>query len=745
MKIIKKLSPIMESISNVGKNRSKLREELEVNHPIGVLPHADAVATEQHIADRAAGLERRANPDKDPLVKEFIDETASAKSRTLHYDVVDRQGLAKILTEAKKNNQKFKIGRSDKLGYRYFVDIIPVYSSNGALEAEDIVEEKDSLTEDTKRLPNGKFANVGDDGKADSGSFKTKKEADEQRKAMFANGFKENLNEDIKEEIKDYINWCNNNNKDPKDGKSLSDYFSKDKKLDEAKYKLPINESEDYINSMYKAYKALKNRKTGYAAVYGYSKNGKFVPFFSLKDSSSELNKVVDALKTREKGQTDVTVYTLFKDKLDDVEDLLKEKGLLKDNLEEAYDESEDLDIIYRVYLINYPDEEEVEEFDNKEEAIQYAKDNQKDYDSVVVEKITTDYNYIENREVIYEDGKDEELDEDLQLYTTTLKDFKPAKEAEDLWNEIIEKGKLEDLEYELDNVFKSDDEKNSSIDINALNDLLVNHPDFIRTLIGLDEAPLEDRDDDIKPVDNSLVLGDDDVEPVDDTATDKEDDDEVVDYKNVKIDSDDDDDVKPLTNKEIADEDQEEQKAKSKWTKIENNEKEAESEKVEEDLKDKNIDRKNIDQKIDSLREYLDKQFEDNNSQNKESELKIDSESNQSFDEDENNLDDITENIANSFIKSRVNEARKDENNNQKKYDELVKKTLPLLEDDEVVNISDDEINEMIGAPVKKDVDETKQEEVKAEENNKVEECKEINDSKNESVKEEIKNEEVK
>ena len=50
-----------------------------------------------------------------------------------------------------------------------------------------------------------------------------------------------------------------------------------------------------------------------------------------------------------------------------------------------------------------------------------------------------------------------------------------------------------------------------------------------------------------------------------------------------------------------------------------------------------------------------------------------------------------------------------------------------------------------MIGAPVKKDVDETKQEEVKAEENNKVEECKEINDSKNESVKEEIKNEEVK
>ena len=50
-----------------------------------------------------------------------------------------------------------------------------------------------AVTEDIEKLPNGKWANVGKDGKADSGKFKTKKEADAQRKAMFANGYKESI------------------------------------------------------------------------------------------------------------------------------------------------------------------------------------------------------------------------------------------------------------------------------------------------------------------------------------------------------------------------------------------------------------------------------------------------------------------------------------------------------------------------------------------------------------------------
>lgn len=59
----------------------------------------------------------------------------------------------------------------------------------------DELELKDSMNEDTIKR-NGKWVNVGKDGKADSGKFKTKKEADAQRKAMYTNGYKgEALNE----------------------------------------------------------------------------------------------------------------------------------------------------------------------------------------------------------------------------------------------------------------------------------------------------------------------------------------------------------------------------------------------------------------------------------------------------------------------------------------------------------------------------------------------------------------------
>lgn len=61
----------------------------------------------------------------------------------------------------------------------------------------------ESLNEDTVKR-NSKWANVGKDGKADSGKFKTKKEADAQRKAMFANGYKgESLKEALSYPIGD--------------------------------------------------------------------------------------------------------------------------------------------------------------------------------------------------------------------------------------------------------------------------------------------------------------------------------------------------------------------------------------------------------------------------------------------------------------------------------------------------------------------------------------------------------------
>lgn len=51
------------------------------------------------------------------------------------------------------------------------------------------------INEDTVKR-NGKWVNVGKDGKADSGKFRTKKEADAQRRAMYAHGYKgESLND----------------------------------------------------------------------------------------------------------------------------------------------------------------------------------------------------------------------------------------------------------------------------------------------------------------------------------------------------------------------------------------------------------------------------------------------------------------------------------------------------------------------------------------------------------------------
>lgn len=163
------------------------------------------------------------------------------------------------------------------------------------------------------------------------------------------------------------------------------------------------------------------------------------------------------------------------------------------------------------------------------------------------------------------------------------MKDFKPAKEAEELWNEIIEKGKLDDLEYELENVFKADDDENASIDIEGLNDLLVNHQDFIRTLIGLDDAPLEDDDYNEEPVgDNEMVYYEDDEEPVDEDAPIEADEDDI-DVDDIEgVDEDEDDDIEPIYG------DEEERKNPTKWKKIESDEDDDSEEDESEEKEDK-------------------------------------------------------------------------------------------------------------------------------------------------------------
>ena len=300
-------------------------------------------------------------------------------------------------------------------------------------------------------------------------------------------------------------------------------------------------------------------------------------------------------------------------------------------------------------------------------------------------------------------------LEEDLQLYTSSLKDFKPAKEAEELWDEIIEKGKLDDLEYELENVFKAEDEENTSIDIEGLNDLLVNHQDFIRTLIGLDDAPLEDDDYDEEPVgENEMVYYDDDEEPLDDDAPIELEDDDIDVDEIEGIDADDEDDIEPIYG------DEEERKTPIKWKKIEaDDEEEPAPDEEEPEVEDHASEEEEKKEK--PVEESLDK---------KEPEIKLDDEGDDSEECDKSldecgpsKDDDLTENIAKGFIKNKFTEAKDMSGmTDEEKRQELARQSLASLNesDEEVIDINDRELTEALGMPTE---DQTKKEEPKAEE----------------------------
>ena len=844
--------------------KKKMDEDFDVNHPIGVLPHADAVAMEQHIADRAAGLERRANPDKDPLVKELIDETASEKSRTLHYDVVDRKGLAKILTEAKKNKCDFKVGRSDKAGYRYFVDIIPIYGSKGALEVESNITEglgktKGVIKESTgiwNRYDSKKLNEINesegladdDDGHVDEYRY-TYLPASEGR-LEFGLLFTTEDGEPAHLLDVSLGDWYETvDDRLVKKAFGLSEYTT----LTGDNAKAAAHIIEDYIEKLQQEdvdellvklqYKGLKESVEPTTGIEKELKD--YIKWCEdnkkeAKDAKS-LKQYVDQLKTPGKSLTEASTAEKrsFKQGGEATGDLIQGKAIARVKDPQARQAA------VAAVRAGRPDVAKQFYGDRKEDQAFAANDK----------KMTKMQKRLGDME--------ESLDEDLQLYASSLKDFKPAKEAEPLWNEIIEKGKLDDLEYELENVFKSDDDENASIDIEGLNDLLVNHPDFIRTLIGLDDAPLEDDDyddEDIDPVDNDdlIVDDDEDEEPVEDeTPVESEDDEDVIDYKTDKIDSDDEDDIEPLTAAELANEEAEEYPEAPHYVDEEPKEEKKPSEetkkedKVEEALGSKEEKQK----KINALRAKLKEDCECDHPCDKDPELKLDDEEDdlkedwEDYDTEEgwteediakhkeidwkerdykdfdagdefkgdvyiykynaepeikkditfhkflsanaiyppyyrpvdfeptdlvgpmydgrkhdnydvhdryedqeaynllsediikqdDNGDDLTENIADAFVKSRVTEAKPSDK--QAEYDSLVKKTLPLLEsDEEVVDISDADINEMIGAPTEADV---KKECKECDEKTPVEEKKPLEEAceeKKEEIKEEVK-----
>lgn len=147
----------------------------------------------------------------------------------------------------------------------YSIDIIGTKEqlanlANDSVEAdlfseEDIQELNESLKEDTIKQ-NGKWVNKGKEGT--HGTFKTKKQADAQRKAMFANGYKESLKEDWTEQDSDKLsnfnsNYFNNEHKKIllKIAKALANCNSK------AEYFTELENLKYIDKDLYKEYKQL--------------------------------------------------------------------------------------------------------------------------------------------------------------------------------------------------------------------------------------------------------------------------------------------------------------------------------------------------------------------------------------------------------------------------------------------------------------------------------------------------------
>lgn len=132
------------------------------------------------------------------------------------------------------------------------------------------------------------------------------------------------------------------------------------------------------------------------------------------------------------------------------------------------------------------------------------------------------------------------DLGEELKIFTSSLTNFHPSKKSEELWNEICEKNKLQDLEAALEVIWPD------GISDDALDDMLYNEADWVRDMIGLDgestssEEPteteeteasdidLEDEDEDVEPLEGDFEIdSEEEIEPIYD---DEEDNQEVLD-----------------------------------------------------------------------------------------------------------------------------------------------------------------------------------------------------------------------
>ena len=469
-------------------------------------------------------------------------------------------------------------------------------------------------------------------------------------------------------------------------------------------YKLPTEDTPEYINALAKAYKALNENDKAAGVIYGYERdedNNKFVPFFAMRDTEEELGDMQASLRSKKKGPSKITIYTLFPQKLDDTATFLKEKGALPklkkkrvvEDLEdspeakEVWPKPEEIeselpeDFAGKIEFLVADEEEAIEGYDKVIEALvgdeftsaraqleiirdeetahkEFLEKLMADPTAIYSGAACEDETEVEEAEEELEDEKEEEpltedLDEELKVFTSTLSGFHPSEKSEGLWNEIKDADKVEDLEYALEALYPD------GISDVALDDMLSNEPDWIRDMIGLDEPEFKEE------------------EPIDEFE---------------------DEEIEPLDDEESSDDD---------WTEepFEESEEEDELEEPMDDdidgLEQREVDKESSDEELDDLDdeepvEIGDEDLEEKPESKEEEKAEKEHPLDESFCKDCD--DEQTAKLADGFVNKQFkqNEISEEEATPKKEIAE----TLTDTDEDEIVAIDDSSVEDMLGMP---------------------------------------------
>lgn len=240
---------------------------------------------------------------------------------------------------------------------------------------------------------------------------------------------------------------------------------------------------------------------------------------------------------------------------------------------------------------------------------------------------------------------QDPQLDEELKVYTSSLSNFHPSKRSEQLWDDIKENNKIEDLEYALEALYPD------GISDEALDDMLSQEEDWIRDLIGL---PIDEEGESTEeePIDE---FEDDEIDPL---SMDDADDYEEYSYVG---------DEKSDSEDELKDEDSSDKKE----LKLDDEEEPKKAKKEDTEF-------------IESL---------DRNSKNE-----TDKETNES-ENDDINLSKLAECFVSSQYKP--NDEQNFENTSTAEVENSIKESA---EDDEIVAVDDSMVEDMLGMPKQED-----------------------------------------